>query len=107
MRSDFFVFWIKILIAVAIAATLVNDGGSILMTYYWIGNEAEAVAQEGLRGYRLFNSQDQAVIAARTRAEQDNAILTGFQITKEYLRVSVEIPAKSTWVVHRIESFKP
>jgi len=108
MRSDFFSFWVKIIIAVMLAATLVNDGGSVLMSYYRLGDEAERVAQEALRNYRLSgNSQDQALRAAQTKASQDGAVLTGFQITKTAVRVSIEIPAKTTWAAHRIESLKP
>ena len=77
------------------------------MTHYWIGNEAENVAQEALRNYRLSDSQDQAARAAQIRAGQDGAILTGFQITKDAIRVAVEIPAKTTWVAHRIAGLKP
>ncbi len=107
MRSDFFAFWLKIIFVVVVAATLVNDGGSILMTHYWIGGEAELVAREALRNYRLFSSETQAVKAAQVRAQQDGAVLTGFQITSSAVRVAIEIPAKSTWVAHRFEGLKP
>ncbi|MDP1809663.1 MAG: hypothetical protein Q8L35_09055 [Actinomycetota bacterium] len=108
MRSDFFSFWVKIIIAAMIAATLVNDGGSVIMTYYRIGDETQRVAEEALRNYKLFShSQEQALRAAQIKAEQSGAVLTGFQITQTAVRVSIEIPSKTTWVAHRIESLKP
>ena len=108
MRSDFFGFWIKIVIFVVIAGTIINDGGSIIYGYYRVGDEASRVATEGLRGYKLFDrNPDQALASAKLKAEQDGTILTGFQVTREAIRVSIEIPPKTTWVAHRIQSLRP
>lgn len=108
MRSDFFGFWIKIIIAIAFFAVLINDVGSVIMTYYRIDDETQRVAQEALRNYKLSGkSKIEAERAAITKADQDGAVLTGFQITEADVRVAVEIPARTTWVAHRVESLKP
>lgn len=108
MSSGFMSFWMKAIIAAMIAATLINDGGSVIMTYYRIGDETQRVAEEALRNYKLSgHSPAQSAEAAQIKAEQRGAVLTGFQITSTAVRVSVEIPAKTTWVAHRIESLRP
>jgi len=101
-------FWLKLLIWTAIGVILVNDGGAILMGYYRVGDEAERVAREALRNYRLYDrSPQQALRAALLKAEQDGALLTGFEITREAVRVAVEIRPGTTWVAHRIKSLRP
>ncbi|HEB12067.1 MAG TPA: hypothetical protein ENI11_00105 [Actinobacteria bacterium] len=108
MRSDYF-RTIGILLLVAIIAfTIVNDIGSVLTTHYNVGGEAERVAREALRNYKLTSgSHDQALLAAKLKAEQDGAVLTGFQITQTDIRVAVRLPAKKTWVAHRVAWLKP
>lgn len=91
-----------------IALTIVNDIGGVVSTHYHIKDETRRVAQEALRNYRLYDrSPDQALVGARLKAKQDGAVLTGFQVTREAIRVSVLIPAKNTWLAHRISGLKP
>lgn len=108
MKSDYLAPIIKFLIFATICLTVVNDIGGVVSTHYYIGDETRGVAQEALRNYNLYDrSPDQALAGAKLKAEQDGAVLTGFQVTRKVIRVSVLIPAKNTWLAHRISGLKP
>lgn len=108
MRSDFSIAIIKLAFFAAIALALVNDAGSVIYGHYRIGEETKSVAEEARRNFNLNGRSPQlAMAAAQTKAELDGAVLTGFQITRDAVRVSVEIPPKTTWVIHRVSSFAP
>ncbi len=108
MRSEHFRTIAILLFVATIAFTIVNDIGCILTTHYNIREETKRVASEALRSYKLSSgSHDQALLGAKLKAEQDGAILTGFQVTTSVIRVAVKLPAKKTWVVHRIALLKP
>ncbi|KKK90358.1 hypothetical protein LCGC14_2723800 [marine sediment metagenome] len=108
MKSDNFRTIAIVLLVATIAFTVVNDIGAILTTYYNIDDETKRIANEALRSYKLYSgSHDQALLAAKSKAEQDGAVLTGFQITQTAIRVAVRLPAKRTWVAHRVSWLQP
>lgn len=107
MRSVFFGPIVKLVIAIAVLLTFINDVGVVISSYYHADGEAKSIAQEAFRNYQLADSPDMALKGAQIKALQDGVDLTGFQVTPKFIRVAIEIPPRTTWVAHRVEQLRP
>jgi len=98
---------LKVLIVFIIAVVIINDAGALLMTYFSASDMSQVVADGAVSSYKTSHSPAEARIAAEDIAKDRGLILTDFQMDDRAITVSIEVPAKKTFVVHRIESLEP
>lgn len=99
--------WYKIILIILVLVVVINDIGVVLTGYYYIGDMGKRVAEAAIANYKVSKSEDEAVVAAQEKADNENVILTGFQVTNNMIRISVALPPRKTWVAHRVNALKP
>ncbi len=97
---------LKILVIFIIAVVIINDVGALIMTQIGAADLAQLVAKSAVSSYKTSHSPAEAQLTAESIADQRGLKLTSFQMDNKRITVSVEIPPKNTFLVHRIESLE-
>lgn len=97
---------LKILIIFAIAVVILNDAGAIIMTKISQGDLAQVVVDTAVSAYKTSHSPAETQIAAENIAKQRGLKLTNFYIDNKTITVTVEVPPKKTFIIHRISTLK-
>ncbi len=97
---------LKILILFTLVIVIINDIGALIMTQISASDYAQVVADSAVSSYKTSRSPATSEITAQEVAEQRGMQLTYFQMDKEKVTVTVELPPKRTFVVHRVESLE-
>lgn len=108
MKSFYAGTVIKLFLFVAVMATIINDGGSIVAAQYMLGERVEKIADAAGNNFKVSGSRAEAQREAQLTADAAGMVITSFQITRDkVLNLSVESPNAKTWVAHRIEALRP
>ena len=97
----------KLVIVIVIAVALVNDIGVITTGYYDVESKAKRIAEAAVFDYNVNHSETMALAAAQELATRESVNLTGWQVTDDKVRVSIEIPPRRTWIANRISALRP
>lgn len=97
---------LKILILFIIVIVIINDVGALIITQISSSDYAQVAADSAVSSYKTSHSTVLAEDAAREVAEQRDMKLTYFSLDSKKVTVTVEVPPKRTFLIHRIKSLK-
>jgi hypothetical protein len=97
---------LKILILFIVIIVIINDVGVLIMTQISASDYAQVVADSAVSSYKTSHSPATSEITAQEVADQRGMKLIYFQMDKNKVTVTVKLPPKRTFFIHRIKSLE-